>query len=90
MNELNRKEASPLTIELTARQERVIQDAIRQGHFQSVEQALDAALSSLATYPLLPPPLSPAEGVERIRALRQGNFLPDDISIRDMIEEGRA
>jgi len=77
-----------MTIELSARQERVIQEAIRQGRFKSVEQAIDAALAALAAYP--PRALPPAEAVERIRALRRGNILPDDTSIRGMIEDGRA
>jgi pectin methylesterase-like acyl-CoA thioesterase len=79
-----------MTIELSARQERVIQDAIRQGRFQSVEQAVDAALTTLTS---AEPPVyrfTPGEAVTRIRSLRQGNILPAGTTIRTMIEDGRA
>ena len=36
-----------MTIELKPEQERILQDALRQGRFQSVEQALDEALRSI-------------------------------------------
>ena len=36
-----------MTIELKAEQERILQEALRQGRFQSVEQALDEALQSI-------------------------------------------
>lgn len=79
-----------MTIELSARQERVIRDAIRQGRFQSVEQVLDAALSTLAAEPSPPRRMNPAEAVTHIRALRSGNILPPGMTIEGMIAEGRA
>jgi hypothetical protein len=36
-----------MMIELKPEQERILQDALRQGRFQSVEQALDEALQSI-------------------------------------------
>lgn len=36
-----------MTIELKPEQERILQEALRQGRFQSVEQALDEALQSI-------------------------------------------
>jgi hypothetical protein len=36
-----------MTIELNPQQERILQEALRQGPFQSVEQALDEALHSI-------------------------------------------
>jgi len=36
-----------MTIELKPEQERILQDALRQGRFQSVERALDEALRSI-------------------------------------------
>jgi|GEM_PF-2776282 len=79
-----------MTIELSARQERVIQDAIRQGRFQSVEQAVDAALTTLISGAPPAHRFTPGEAVTRIRSLRQGNILPADTTIRAMIEDGRA
>ncbi len=37
-----------MTITLKPEQERILQEALRQGRFQSVEQALDKALQSIA------------------------------------------
>ena len=37
-----------MTIELTPEQERILQEALRQGRFHSVEEALDRALQSIA------------------------------------------
>jgi hypothetical protein len=36
-----------MTIELKPEQERILKEAVRQGRFQSLEQALDEALQSL-------------------------------------------
>ena len=36
-----------MTIELKPEQERILQEAVRQGRFQSLEQALDEALQSI-------------------------------------------
>ena len=37
-----------MTIELKPEQERILQEALRQGRFHSVEEALDRALQSIA------------------------------------------
>jgi hypothetical protein len=39
-----------MTIELKPEQERILQEALRQGRFQTVEQALDEALQSIAPF----------------------------------------
>jgi len=82
-----------MTIELTPKQERILHDALQQGRFHSVNEALDEALRSPST----PASgtgtgvrLTPAEAAARIRELRKGNILPADMSIRAMIDEGRA
>ena len=36
-----------MTIELKPEQERILQEALRQGRFQSIEQALDEALQAI-------------------------------------------
>jgi hypothetical protein len=36
-----------MTIELKPEQERILQEAVRQGRFQTLEQALDEALQSI-------------------------------------------
>ena len=82
-----------MTIELNPRQERMLYDAMEHRHFQSVDEALDEALRSIA----MPgnaadssARLTPAEAVARIRELRKGNVLPEGVTIRSLIEEGRA
>ncbi len=39
----------PMTIELKPEQERILQEALRQGRFHSVEEALDRAIQSIAS-----------------------------------------
>jgi Arc/MetJ-type ribon-helix-helix transcriptional regulator len=82
-----------MTIALTPKQEGILRDALRQGRFQSVDEALDEALRSLATpadTTTAPARLTPAEAAARIRELRKGNVLPEGMTIRAMIDEGRA
>jgi hypothetical protein len=38
-----------MTIELKPEQERILQEALRQGRFRSVEDALDSAIQSIAS-----------------------------------------
>jgi hypothetical protein len=38
-----------MTIELKPEQERILQEALRQGRFHSVEEALDQAIQSIAS-----------------------------------------
>jgi Arc/MetJ-type ribon-helix-helix transcriptional regulator len=82
-----------MTIELTPKQERILHDALQQGRFRSMDEALDVALRSLATSTdagATSPRLTPAEAAARIRELRRGNILPEGMTIRGMIDEGRA
>jgi hypothetical protein len=82
-----------MTIALTPKQEGILRDALQQGRFQSVDEALDEALHSLATpadTTARLAPLTPVEAAARIRELRKGNILPEGITIRAMIDEGRA
>jgi len=82
-----------MTIELNPRQERILHDALQQGRFQSVDEALDEALRSLSTpadTTATPARLTPVEAAARIRELRKGNLLPEGMTIRAMIDEGRA
>jgi Arc/MetJ-type ribon-helix-helix transcriptional regulator len=82
-----------MTIVLTPKQEGILYSALRQGRFQSVDEALDEAVRSLATpadATAAPARLTPAEAAARIRELRKGNILPEGMTIRAMIDEGRA
>ena len=81
-----------MTIQLTPAQERVLREALREGRFGSVEEALDTALQSLASPPAAAAghPRTPAEAAARLRELRKGNFLPPGTTIRGLIDQGRA
>jgi len=57
-----------MTIQLKPEQERILQEALRQGRFQSVEQALDEALHSIVPSGGASPTLSPAERAAAFRS----------------------
>ncbi len=82
-----------MTIELKPEQERVLQEALREGRFGSVDEALDAALKSI-TSPIAATSRgdrrTPAEAVARLRELRRGTILPAGTTIRGLIEQGRS
>jgi hypothetical protein len=82
--------ATAMTIELKPAQEQLIRDAVDQGRFRSVDEALDRALQSIApfTAPVDRPGL--AETAVRLRELRKGNRLPPGTTLRDLIDYGRA
>ena len=82
-----------MTIELKPEQERILQEALRQGRFQSVEQALDEALHSIAVArgAVLPP----AERAAAYRAWaeshpRTGPVLSNDAISRETIYSNRG
>ncbi|MBV8896686.1 MAG: hypothetical protein JO051_09255 [Acidobacteriaceae bacterium] len=82
-----------MTIELKPETERIVREELQNGHFQSVEEIImrgvqarhDAGRSTDRQ-----PPKTAAEAVAHIRQLRQGNRLPSGVTIRDLINEGRA
>jgi Arc/MetJ-type ribon-helix-helix transcriptional regulator len=78
-----------MTIELNPKQEQLLQDAIQQGRFRSVDEALDEALRSIARPAAATGRYTPAEAAERIRELRKGHFLPEGMTIRSLLDEGR-
>ena len=78
-----------MTIHLKPEQERILHDALSQGRFRSLEEALDQAIRSIADVEDSPP-LTSRAAAEHIRELRKGNVLPAGVTIRDLIDEGRA
>ncbi len=78
-----------MTIQLKPEQERILHDALRRGRFESLEEALDQAIRSIADF-ADSPPRTPQEAATHIRELRKGNILPAELTIRDLIDEGRA
>ena len=81
-----------MTIELKLEQERVLREALRDGRFVSVDEALDTALKSIASpiAAISRDRRTPAEAAARLRELRKGTVLPAGVTIRVLIEQGRA
>jgi hypothetical protein len=79
-----------MTIELKPEQERILKEALRQGRFQTVEQALDEALHSIVPSGPCGPTLSPAERAAAFRAWaeshpRSTQVLSDEAISRETI-----
>lgn len=84
-----------MTIELKPEQERILHALLQQGRFRSVDEAVETALHLLvidkeAELRADPRRRTPIEAAEHMRKLRRGNKLPQGMTIRDMIHEGRA
>ncbi len=75
-------------------QELAIQEAIRVGLIENEIDALDIGLESLrhklTKFGSNNLRHTPQEAATHIRELRKGNSLPDGVTIRDLINEGRA
>lgn len=76
-------------------QERILQKALRQGRFQSVEHALNEALHSLETSATVKPGLSPAERAAAFRSWaashpRRTPVLSDQAISRDTMYSDRG
>jgi Arc/MetJ-type ribon-helix-helix transcriptional regulator len=84
-----------MTIELKPEQERILQEALRQGRFQSVEQALDEALHSLAPSSEARVVRSPSERAAAFRAWAESHprttpVLSDEAISRETIYSDRG
>jgi hypothetical protein len=82
-----------MTINIKPETERLVQEALQNGHFGSVDEMIVEGVQARREGR----PLSHevrrktiAEAVAHIRELRQGNFLPEGVTIKDLINEGRA
>jgi hypothetical protein len=84
-----------MTIELKPEQERILQEAIRKGRFQSVEQALDQALHSIVPSEGGKPTLSSAERAAAFRSWAENHplttpVLSDEAISRETIYSDRG
>lgn len=75
-----------MTITLQPDQERAIAEAIRAGTFRSVDEFIDAAIAILPN--AAPEPAATPARTSRLWELRRGMAL-GDVSIKELIEEGR-
>ena len=82
-----------MTIELKPEQERLLREALGEGRFNSIDEALDSALKLIMT-PIVAPlgnnDLTQAQAAARLRELRKGTVLPAGTTIRELIEHGRS
>ena len=77
-----------MTFTLQGDQERAIEEAVRAGTFRSVDEFIDAAIATLPNHTIAAePPATPARR-SRLWELREGLAL-GDVSIKELIEEGR-
>lgn len=74
-----------MTIELNREQERILQEALRQGRFQSVEQALDEAIHSIVPSGGVGPERSPAERAAAFRSWAESHPLNTPILSEEAI-----
>lgn len=82
-----------MTISLKPETERLVREELQNGHFGSVDEMIVEGVHARRE---ARPPSSgaarktPAEAVAHIREQRRGNRLPTGVSIKDLINEGRA
>jgi hypothetical protein len=84
-----------MTIELKPEQEYILQEALRQGRYRSVEQALDEAIHSIAPSVANTPILSPAERAAAFRSWAESHphntpVLSDEAISRETIYSDRG
>lgn len=76
-----------MTIQLKPGQEQAIQAAIKAGAFRSVDEFMETAIAILANSPVAESSAA-APRTSRLWKLREGLCL-GDLSIKDLIDEGR-
>ena len=75
-----------MMIELKPEQERILQEALRQGRFQSVEQALDKALQSIVPSK---PEGKPAGQKSLLEFFRESPFVGMEMKFERSSDTGR-
>jgi Arc/MetJ-type ribon-helix-helix transcriptional regulator len=82
-----------MTINLKPETERLVQEELQNGHFGSVDEMIVEGVQARREWK--PPSRevrrkTRSEAVTHIREQRQGNHLPAGVTIKDLINEGRA
>jgi len=71
--------------------QKIIRTKIQNGESQTVDELIHTALVSLpSTTPSERPRRTRAEAIAHINEARKGNKLPQGVTIRDLINQGRA
>jgi hypothetical protein len=76
-----------MVVDLKPETERLVLEEIRNGHFSSLDEIIESGIRA-RRHPV-PSGTSRVDAVAHIRAQRKGNRLPEGVSIRDLINEGR-
>jgi hypothetical protein len=82
-----------MTITLKPDTERLVQEALEKGHFRSVDEMIVQGVKARREGKPLSHEMTrktAAEAVAHIREFRKGNLLPAGVTIKDLINEGRA
>ena len=88
-----------MTITVKPETERLIQEELQSGHFHSVDEIIVEGVQARRdkepparskSFRLTGGTKTPAEAGEDIRRISQGKRLPPGVTIRDLIDEGRA
>ncbi len=82
-----------MPITLKPETERLVQEELQNGHFRTVDEIIVEGVQSRREGKPLSSEVkrkTPAEAVAHIRELRKGNLLPAGVTIKDLINEGRA
>ena len=82
-----------MTVNLKPETEQLVQEHLQNGHFRSVDEMIVEGVQARREGKPLSREVarkSPAEAVAHIRKLRRGNWLPAGVTIKDLINEGRA
>ena len=82
-----------MTINIRSETERLVQEELQQGHFRSVDEMIVQGVQARREGKPLSGEVgrkTPAEAVAHIRQMRRGNRLPAGVTIKDLINEGRA
>jgi len=82
-----------MAINLKPETERLVQAELQNGHFRTVDEMIVEGVQAKREGKPLSREMkrkTPAEAVAHIRELRRGNRLPAAVTIKDLINEGRA
>ena len=82
-----------MSIELKPETEKLLRQALQNGRFGSVDEIIVEGARARIEKPMASNSKTrktPAEAVAHIRELRKGNRLPSGVTIKDLINEGRA
>jgi hypothetical protein len=82
-----------MTVNLKPETSELVQQELQSGHFHTVDEMIVEGVRARRDSKPLPTGATrktPAEAAAHIREMRRGNRLPPGVTIKDVINEGRA